>query len=527
LTEHDARAWVARGATYIFVQGLANSVLGLIYFIVLTRMLPDEEMGIFALLVFVLALPQVFGTLGLNTAAVKYIPQYLAQNNPEKAKSIVARLMQVCLISSAVALVLISVPAEWLSTLLFNTAEYAPLLRILGITSAFNLFYQVAACFLQALQKIRDMAILGFIYAVVQNALSIGLLYLGWRLYAVVYGWLAALSLVAIIGLIMTAKHIDLISKPHQVKPLLKYSLPLYVATGISFFVGWVDQLILVAYMSLIYGAAEAQTMLGVYYVAIRASIVPSLFSSSLITVLFPKLSELYTLQGPEGLKDAFRVSTRYAVLIGFPLIIGLATLAKPSIILFAGSKYIGAAEPLIIICAGALVATLSVAISPILLTLGRTTVVSVLSTVSVVLSLVMSYYALAFLGLGAIGTAWARSIASIIGVILTLYTVKHYVHISFDREAFWKGSLASAFMVVVIVAVDLMRSIVSPASYEFMVIRLHLLPVYIALGGVAYFVGLAALRVLKRHDLALVEGYVPKRLRRVVNWLERFTVAD
>jgi len=529
LSEHDARARVARGVTYLFIQGLANSVLGVVYFIILSRALADkpEEMGVFALLVFVLALPQVFGILALNQAAVKYMPHYLAQGNLDKASSIVTRLLQVGVISSAAAFVLIFIPAEWLSSMLFSTVDYAPLLRIIGIASVFNILFVLASCFLQALQKLRDMAILGFVYTLVQNVLGIGLLYLGWRLYAAVYGWLAGLAFGAIVGLILTAKHIGLLGRQHELKPLLQYSMPLYVANGITFFVGWVDQLILVTYMSLLYGdIKQAQTLLGVYYVAIRASVVPSLFSNSIITALFPKLSELYSLQGSEGLKDTFRISTRYAVLIGFPLIIGLATLAHPAIILFAGQKYIGAVEPLIIICIGALAVTLGVAVGPILLALERTTIVSVLSTVSVLLSLVLSYFALAYLGLGTVGTAWARSIAAIIGVILTIYAVKPYVRVSFDKEALWKGSLASALMVLAIFAVDLIRRTFSPAS-GFLDISLRLLPIYIALGGITYAVALAKLRAIKQQDMELVKGYVPKRFRQVVVWLERYVVAD
>ncbi len=527
MTGSDATARVARGATYIFIQGLANSLLGVIYFIILARFVRAEEMGVFALLIFVLSLPTVFGTLALNTAAVKYIPQYIAQKNNDKARSIVARLLQISVVSSAAVVVLILVPAEWLSVLLFSTVDYAPLLRIVGLASAFNLLYTFAAGFLQALQRLRDMAILAFMYTVVQYALAICLLYLGWRLYAVAYGWLIGLAFASIAGWIITARNLGLLGRPHEIRPLLEYSLPLYIAGGIGFFVGWVDQLILVAYMSLLYGAIEAQTILGVYYVAIRASAVPSLFASSIIVALFPKLSELYTLRGSESLKDAFRISARYAVLIGFPLIVGLATLARPAIILFAGWEYIGAVEPLVIICLGALVSTLGVAVGPILLTLGRTAVLSMLSTISVLLSLGMSYFALAYLSLETVGTAWARSIAAIIGLILNLYVLKQCVPVLFDKEALWKGSLASAFMVVAIVAVDLLRGFVSSASYEFLIIRLHLLPVYIIVGGAAYFAALVALRAIKKYDLELVKGYVPGSLRQIVAWLERFVVKE
>jgi O-antigen/teichoic acid export membrane protein len=449
LTQLAPKARVARGATYLFIQGFANSLLGVVFFIVLARALSDhpEEMGIFALLVFVLSLPLTLGTFALSSASVKYISQYVAGNNLDKAKSVVTRVLQVGLLSSAVAFVLLFIPAEWLSTFMFKTADYTLILRIVALASVFNLFYVLASGFLQGLQKMREVAAIGIGYTVVQYSVTVLLLYLGWRLYAVAYGWLTGLSIFSLAGLIITAKHLGVFGKPHKIKPLFQFSLPLYAAGGIGYFIGWIDQLILVSYMGLLYGATEAQRILGIYYVAIRAATVPGLFSSSIVTALFPQLSELYTQQGFNSLRDAFRVSARYSVLIGFPLVVGLTTLARPAIILFAGFKYIEAVDPLIIISIAALVGTLGVAIGPILMTLERTNLVSLLSIVSLVLSVFLSYFSLAYLGLGMIGTAWARTIASIIGLVLSLYVLKRHIPISFDKEALWKASVASALI--------------------------------------------------------------------------------
>jgi len=440
---------------------------------------------------------------------------------------VVARILQICLISSAVASVLLFIPAEWLSTLMFETADYAPLLRIVAVTVVFNILFSLVSSFLQGLQKMRDCAAIGLAYTGVQYSVSIFLLYLGWRLYAVVYGWLVGVSVFSIVGLIITAKHLGVFGKPHQIKPLFQFSLPLYASGVIIFFVGWIDQLILVSYMSLLYGATEAQRILGIYYVAIRASIVPTLFSSAVVGALFPQLSELYTKQGVNSLKDAVRVSTRYSVLIGFPLIIGLATLARPIIILIAGWQYIEATDPVLIISISALAGTLSVAVGPILMTLERTKIVSVLSIVSVILSVFLSYFTLAYLGLGMIGTAWARTISAVVVLALCLYALKRYIPIAFDKEALWKASTASAFMVLGIVGLDFVRRFFSPASYEFLVIRLHLLPIYVVVGGVVYFLSLIGLRAIKKHDIKLVEEYLPKKLRHLASWLERIAVVE
>jgi len=522
---------VARGATYLFIQGFLSVIIGLVYFIILAHTFSDSseqwQMGVYALLSFVLSFFQIFGTFALPSAAVKYIAQHLAEGNSEKAKAVVVRVFQTGLLVSVIVFLALFIPAEWISLLIFGTGTFALLIRLVAICSVFTIVQIEALGFLQGIQKMKEVAAMGFSYTLIHSSVGTYLLLAGWRLYAVVVGWLVGLAITSVVSLILTAKHLGILGKPYPIRPLLHFSFPLYISGGLAFFLGWIDQLLLVTYMSLLGTGEEAQRILGIYHVAVRASVIPSLFSNSIITALFPQLSELYTQKGVNSLKDAFRVSTRYSVLIGFPLIVGMATLAKPAIVLFAGWQYFEAGDPLIIICIGALVGTLGVAVSSILMTLERTGIVSALSIVSVSISILLSYFTLAYMGLGMVGTAWARTIAYIIGVTLTLYALTRYISVSFDKDALWKASTASAFMVVVIVALDLMRNFLSSDPYQFLVIRLHQLPVYIIIGSLSYFLALIALRAIKKQDLELVGEYLPKKLQRVTAWLERKVVAD
>jgi O-antigen/teichoic acid export membrane protein len=209
-------------------------------------------------------------------------------------------------------------------------------------------------------------------------------------------------------------------------------------------------------------------------------------------------------------------------VLIGFPLTAGVAALAYPTIILFGGVKYAEAALPLIIISLAAFPGALGISLSPILLTMAKTKLASLLSLVSVALTVLFSFFTLSVLDLGMIGTACARTLASIVVLVLSLYFLARLVPLSFDKEAIWKAAAASTFMLLVIIGLDLCRWLVAPSSYEFLVIRLYLLPVYILAGGLAYFVAIVALKALKKQDLELVQEYLPQKLRFVANLLNR-----
>jgi len=527
----DPTTRVARGATYLFAQGFAAAFIGLAYFVILAHTFRDPseqwQMGAYALLSFVLSLSQVFGTLSLQSASVKYVAQYLAEGEPERAKAVAIRVLQIGLLASVVVFSAIFAPAEWLSTLVLNSPEHALLIRTVALCVVFAILYNLALSVLQGLQRMRDVAIIGLSYSVIHACVGAFLLFLGWRLYGVVVGWLAGWLIASVAALILVSRYLGVAGKPHPIRPLLSFSLPLYFSAGVAFFVAWIDQLFLISYVSLLYGATEGQTILGIYYVAVRASVVPMLFSNALVIALFPSLSELYAQQGLNSLRDAFKVSMRYSVLAGFPLIIGLATLAYPVIILFGGSQYIEAAVPLIVISIAALIGTLGLAMNPILLTLERTRAASLLSVISVASSLFLAYILVVSLNLGMIGAAWARTLAAILTFLLTFYVVSRHVRLSFDKEAIWKSSVASALLVASIIGLDLVRRSLSPSSYQFLVIRLHLLPVYVIVGGLAYLAALIVLRVLTKRDLEILEEYLPSRLRWVATWLNRFVKTE
>lgn len=520
MTNNNLRptARVARGATYIFAQGFLTSIITVVYFVVLARALSQEDMGVFALLSFLLTLPQVLGTFGLTSAAVKYISQHLAENAPEKAKAVVARLLQVGLLSGVITFLLLF-PADLISTWMFGQSNYALILRLLALCCIFNLLQILVSSFLQGLQKMREVAIINIMYTIIQITLSTYLLLAGFGLLSVVVGWTVGIAATSLVGLILTIKYLGLTSKLYPMRPLLRFSIPLYFSAIVSFFMSWVDQLVLASFTDL--------QSLGIYYVAVRASAVPMLFSNAIATALFPRLSELYTTHGRSSLKDAFRVSVRYAVLIGFPLIIGVAVLAYPTVVLLAGTKYADAALPLIIISLSALVGTLGIAIGSIFLTLERTRIASLLTLLSVGLSFLFSYAALAIFHLGMVGTAWARTISSIATLALNMYVVAHYVPISFDKEAIWKAAAASAFMVLAILGLDLSRMVLSPSSYQFLTFRLLLLPVYIVVGALAYFAAIVLLKAMKKQDLELIQEYLPHKLKWVAKWLRRIVKVE
>jgi hypothetical protein len=81
--------------------------------------------------------------------------------------------------------------------------------------------------------------------------------------------------------------------------------------------------------------------------------------------------------------------------------------------------------------------------------------------------------------------------------------------------------------MVVLIFALDFVRKFFTSPPYQFLVIDLYLLPIYIVVGGAAYFLSLVLLKGIKKRDVELMQEYVPRRLKPVVAILERLAAAE
>ncbi|MDH5447443.1 MAG: oligosaccharide flippase family protein [Candidatus Bathyarchaeota archaeon] len=510
---------VARGATFIFVQGFLNAALGVLYvwFLLHTKeiagqiLFTEADFGMYTMLSFILTLTSTLGIFALRSASVRYIAHYLAKGEKDEARSVVTRVLQVSVVTSLTIAVLIFVLAGVLSNI-FGISVL--IFQLLPLSSFIQIFYFQTQGFLQGLQKIREIAIIGIFYTVVQYSVATLLVYAGFGILGIVIGWVFALVLSCSTSFFIAFRNISPSAHAHKLKPLLVFSFPIYVSALLVFIVGWVDQILVFPFLG-----TEA---LGVYSIAVRASVVSNLVSVAITVALFPKLSEMHSMLGVDSLKDAFKTSTRYAALLGFPISLMVATLAYPIIVLFATVRYVGAVLPLAVMCIASLPAVLGSAIFPTLYTLKRTKVASSITAIVIVLEAFLSYVSLAYLNADLTGVALSRFFAALAGFSLGAYVLWSSLKIDFDKEAIWKSATASITMVLSLFSLELLRAIIDPLSYQFLVLRLRLLPVYAVVGVVVHLLSLIALKAMKKRDIELLHDYLPSRLRWIADLFSR-----
>jgi O-antigen/teichoic acid export membrane protein len=222
----------------------------------------------------------------------------------------------------------------------------------------------------------------------------------------------------------------------------------------------------------------------------------------------------LYSSFGVRSLRDAFKTSTRYAAFLGFPVSLLVATLAYPIIVLFATVRFVDAVVPLAVMCVASLPVTLGAAINPTFLTLERTKTAASITLFSILLEAFLAYVSLAYIQIGLVGVAFSRLLAALAAFILGAYVLRLSLNVEFDREAMWKSAAASMIMVFSLLTLELLRAIADPLSYQFLVLRLRLLPIYAVVGVVVYLLSLTMFKAVKKRDVDLLHDFLPSHIR-------------
>jgi len=526
LTDVSKATKIARGATYIFLQSLIANVIGVVYFMFLARFFPvvnpevgSPKMGVFQFMNFIVILSSTLGALALPSAAAKFIPQYLARNEKEKANSVAMRHFQIALITGLIACITVFLSSDFIATSLFgnspwiSTEQVSLLLKITSICCFLVNLMNFISGTLRGLQKIGELALMNLIFNVLQSFLVIALLLYGFDLFSVAIGWIVGMAAALIVGAAMVLKSFSLKSKLHPLRPLLSFSLPLYISMILAFTVNWVDQMFIFSIIN--------PGIFGMYSVIVKAALIPSLIATSIVMAIFPHLSESYTKEGIESLENAFSFSTRYAVVIGFPMVVGISVIAQPSLVLFAGASYKAVAPYLIILAFATLPVILGVVITPILLTLERSWTVSLITITSIASEAMICYFTIIHLRWEIFGATLGRMLAAVSGFVLGIYVLKKQITLKFDKEVLWKTTASCGLMTAALLLFDVFRMYVT-GSTEFLTFRLRWFPVYILLGALVYTATLFMLKAVKKEDLELLREYLPKKLRWMIGFVEK-----
>lgn len=407
-----------RGTAFVLVSSYTNMALGIVYSILMARLLDPEHFGVFALAMFFFTLFDVRGKLGLEYAFVHRQP-----NTAELFATHFA--LQVA--ASVVTLALMTLVA--LSVAQFNyPAATAPLLIALAgalIVEAIGLSARAALekelAFARSTVIVTSALALSYLTALV-------LARAGWAYWAL-WGQVAVNALTGALGFWWAYRRM---TRGAHVQFRVDHTLAGWMLRyGAVMSVGSIATALLLQFDNFLVGTFVGATTLGFYALAYKVAQWPTGLVTHIVTrVSVPTYAKLQ--DDPARLGKAFEMSLWLILTVALPFALALFVAAPDFLLLLYGEKWLPSAILLRFLVGYAVLRPLLDDTGALFTAIGKP---ERITTVLVVQALTLVIVGVALtLAFAAIGTAIAVGIAFIVGIALTYRFVARTLPIDLPR---------------------------------------------------------------------------------------------
>ena len=417
---------LAAGNAFILFLGefLYNLILAIGSFFI-ARILGSEGYGAFSLaLVPPLSLVSLM-SLGIDTAATRYIQKFLAEKRRGYAVRVVKASLLLRFSINLVGFALCFLLSTQMAQIFTNRAELGPYVKATAIVVLFQGLYSLFLAIFIGMNMAVGASITKVVYSISKTIISISLLTIfGMGVMGALLGNIAGyvISLAAATAfLVISLRRSDdeAGDMGGVVAELLRYGIPLYISSIVSIAVS--------IYQNLLLAYALPLTDIGGYRAISNFNVLISVVSAPISASLLPLFTQFYARS--QKLDELLDLLNRYTAFVLVPVTMVAMIFSRELIYLFYGSQYLFAYRYLPLLLAPNLLSGLGGVTVPALLNaVGDTKANMKASIISSIVLVATSYILTIVLGLGLWGYLTSLLISSIVGTIAAIQYAKRYV---------------------------------------------------------------------------------------------------
>ena len=392
------------------------SLQGVQFFIgvVLARLLSPSDFGMIGMLSIFMSVSQTLIDCGFSNALIRQ-------------KEVLPRDFNTAFLVnfsiSAMIFTILFFAAPFVASF-YNMPELQPVMRVFCATLIINALFTIHKVKLTRNVDFKTQSKVSFLAAVLSGLLGIFLAYSGYGVWSLVYQAVGN-SVLNLVLMIVWLKW---------------FPSPVFDRDSFHSLFGFGSKLLIAGIISSIYsnlyniviGKQFSAINLGYYTRADQLGNFPSQNVSSILSrVTFPILSQLQ--DEPDRLRSIYIKYLQMSCFVVFPLMMGLAALAKPLIILLLGEKWMPSVILLQILCFGLMLDPICNINLNLLYVKGRSDLVLKLEIVKKVIAVVILIVSLPF---GLVGLCLGRAIYGVIATILNMTYTKNFIDLSMWGQA-------------------------------------------------------------------------------------------
>jgi len=444
-----------KNTAYNTVLTFFSRIGGLIFTIILARILLPERFGIYTLALTIILTIATFTDLGINGVVMKYVSESLKNKNHPKARSRLAFAFNFKIFLTAVFSIAVFVLAHAISIHIFKKPD---LLLPLQIGAIYLFTYSIQG-FLSAifytLQRVDYNTISEFIFQIARIGIVIMLLMFNKTITSVFISLIIATIIAIIFSFIVLTKKYPFLIKGKR--PDLDYKERKRLLT----FLGWVT----ISSISAVFFVNIDTFILGIFlkgaeFIAYYQSIFSIVGSVAAFVAFNSLLLPVFSQFKKGNFEKSFQKISKYISLVVIPIAIGLCFVIVPAIKILYGNAYVPSNYHLAILITSILLSLLVIEIaltsvySSIFQAKEKPKILAILIVFAAITNIVLSYF---FVKIGIsiapqyalVGDAAATLIARFGALIVLGILAKKTFNIKFNWKYLTKPIIATAIMAV------------------------------------------------------------------------------
>jgi O-antigen/teichoic acid export membrane protein len=485
---------VVKSGFWNFFTSIIARLGGLIFTILIARILQPELFGVYSLAISVLLLMVTFSDMGINLTLMRYLASALTKNNKNKAAAYFSYLFQIKLIltfSFSALLILLSYP---LSVYIFRKPDLFFPLLLCAIYLIFLSLIGFYESIFYTIQKVQYITLKETIYQILRVSLAVlGVYIIANKVVGTILGIIVASFVTLLLLFWLSYKNHSYLFKKSaglgktEKKELLKFLFYITIGgiTGAVF--GYIDTVIL--------GIFVHSEFIGYYRAAFTlvGGMIGLISITNFLLPIFVQLKE-------ERLEKVFNKVFKYIALLAFPIALGMAWIAKPFINIIFGSSYLPAAIPLYILSLTIIDGTLGPLFTWLFAAKGKPQITTKLLLFFTVLNIILTFVLVySMVRINEMYALIGASLAVLISRLLTLITMgifaKKILNLKIYVKNITKPLFASILMLIALIIFQSSTKLIWPKSI-----------IEIIFAAMVYFVVLIAIKGVDTEDVRLIK---------------------
>lgn len=309
------------------ITGSAIQFMGIVYF---AQELGASSMGVFFLFTAILGMLTLVADFGLRGAVEKRVSEG-TDRGEILSGAFVLKILPIILVSLGI----------FLFRPLINGYIGADVAVFLIVTMVLQEVGRLSLSVLKGELRVGEIAVLSVARQTTWVVVGGVLITYGFGVAGLLYGLLSGYSVMLIWGWYKVSVHPSVPSLNH-VRSVLDYGQYNVISSIGNYFYSWMDVAVI--------GLFLTQAHVGAYEIAWRITVIPILFSQSIATTLFPKVSEWSATGKEDRISDLIRDLLTPSLALVIPAFFGSLLLSKDILAIVFGPEYVIAWVPLIIL---------------------------------------------------------------------------------------------------------------------------------------------------------------------------------